>query len=83
MITAQIPGFTITRNQSFFKPTRTNTIQSEDKEMEYIDQHEEKDDKPNNNEVNGENNYQNRGREATEEPRYPNRPRRAPNYYKS
>ena len=78
MITAERPGFTITRNQSFFKPIKTNKVQSDDEEMGCMDQHEEQD----HNDVN-EDNHHNRDQEPIVEPRYPRRARRLPNYYES
>ena len=74
MITAERPGFTITRNQSFFKPIKTKKVQSEDDEIGCRDQHEEQD----NNDVN-EDNHHNRYQEQRVEPRYPRRARRLPN----
>ena len=82
MIPAERPGFTITRNQSFFKPIKTNKVQYKDEEMGCMDQHEEQGNKQDNNEVNGENNHHNRSQEPIEEPRYPRRARSPPNYYK-
>ena len=69
MITTERPGFTITRNQSFFKPIKTNKIQSEDEEMGCMDQHREQD------------NHHNRDQEPRVKPRYPRIARRLPNYY--
>ena len=63
MIAVERPGFTITRNQSFFKPIKTNKVHSEDEMC--MDQQEEQD----RNDVN-EDNHHNRDREPISKNRY-------------
>ncbi|CAB4015226.1 Hypothetical predicted protein [Paramuricea clavata] len=78
MITAERPGFTITRNQSFFKPIKTTGLSSEDEEeMEDSDEHEEQRDIGDNE----NNNNHNRDEQQNLERQYPRRERRRPNYY--
>ncbi|CAB4012329.1 PREDICTED: uncharacterized protein K02A2.6-like [Paramuricea clavata] len=78
MITAERPGFAITRNQSFFKPIKTTGLSSEDEEeMEDSDEHEEQRDIGDNE----NNNNHNRDEQQNLERQYPRRERRRPNYY--
>jgi hypothetical protein len=78
MITAERPGFAITRNQSFFKPIKTTGLPSEDEEeMEDSDEHEEQRDIGDNE----DNNNHNREEQQNLERQYPRRERRRPNYY--
>ena len=78
MITAERPGFKITRNQSFFKPIQTTAMLSGDEEeMEDSDQDEEQQDI----EDNEDNHNHNRDQQLTIGRQYPRRERRRPNYY--
>ena len=76
MITAERPGFMITRNQSFFKSIPTTTMLSDDEE-EVEDSDTERQDIG----INQDNNNLNRDEQPVIEQRYPRRERRRPNYY--
>ena len=78
MITAERPGFMITRNQSLFKSIPTTTMLSDDEE-EVEDSDAERQDIG----INQDNNNFNRDEQTVIEQRYPRRERRRPNYYNS
>ena len=78
MITAERPGFKITRNQSFFKSIQATVNLSEDEgDMEDSDHDEEQQGVGDND----DNINHNRDQEPMRTRQYPRRERRRPNYY--